>query len=76
MPAVLMTPARCTVYPCGPMLPKHIITVHPDTEILEQMVDMGPNGPLRCSGCGAYMNPYMQFSNDGATFTCNLCRAR
>ena len=40
------------------------------------MVDMGPNGPLRCSGCGAYMNPYMQFSNDGATFTCNLCRAR
>ena len=41
-----------------------------------QLVDMGPNGPLRCSGCGAYMNPYMQWSNDGATFTCNLCRAR
>ena len=41
-----------------------------------QTVDMGPGGPVRCGQCGAYINPYMQFSNDGRTFTCNLCKAR
>lgn len=36
---------------------------------------MGPGGPLRCSKCRAYMNPFMQFHTYGKAFTCNFCSA-
>ena len=36
---------------------------------------MGAEGPVRCAKCKAYMNPFMQFSDYGRKFTCNLCGA-
>ena len=66
-----------TAPPClAPIRPLPATARDLTQQLCTQLVDMGPNGPLRCSGCGAYMNPYMQFSNDGAAFTCNFCRAR
>lgn len=38
-----------------------------------QVVDFGEAGPLRCSSCGAYINPYMQFLDAGRIFRCNFC---
>ena len=40
-----------------------------------QVVDMGRDGPLRCSKCRAYVNPFMQFHSYGKAFTCNFCGA-
>lgn len=40
-----------------------------------QVVDMGSEGPLRCSQCKAYVNPFMQFHSYGKSFTCNFCSA-
>jgi len=40
-----------------------------------QVVDMGAMGPLRCSKCKAYINPFMQFHDYGKKFTCNFCGA-
>lgn len=34
---------------------------------------MGADGPLRCSKCKAYVNPFMQFHSYGKAFTCNFC---
>ena len=34
---------------------------------------MGTEGPLRCSKCKAYVNPFMQFHSYGKAFTCNFC---
>lgn len=31
-------------------------------------VDFGPDGPLRCSRCRAYINPYCQFIDNGQKF--------
>ena len=36
---------------------------------------MGADGPLRCSKCKAYVNPFMQFHSYGKAFTCNFCNA-
>jgi len=36
---------------------------------------MGASGPLRCSKCKAYINPFMQFNDYGKSFTCNFCSA-
>jgi protein transport protein SEC24 len=30
-------------------------------------------GPIRCSRCKAYINPFMRFSDQGKHFICNLC---
>ena len=30
-------------------------------------------GPLRCSKCMAYVNPFFQFVDQGNAFNCNLC---
>jgi hypothetical protein len=38
-----------------------------------QVVDLGELGPVRCSRCKAYMNPYVRFMASGKTFTCNFC---
>ncbi|KAG0465602.1 hypothetical protein HPP92_019766 [Vanilla planifolia] len=38
-----------------------------------QVVDFGESGPLRCSRCKAYVNPFMKFVDQGRHFICNLC---
>ncbi|XP_057528262.1 protein transport protein SEC24 B-like [Amaranthus tricolor] len=45
---------------------------HPSEEPI-QVVDFGERGPLRCSRCKAYINPFMKFINQGRQFICNLC---
>lgn len=37
------------------------------------VVDFGKEGPIRCSRCQAYPNPFFQFVNGGRLFICNLC---
>lgn len=37
------------------------------------LVDFGPDGPVRCSRCRAYMNPFMTFGKGGRVFSCNIC---
>lgn len=34
-----------------------------------------PGGPIRCSRCAAYINPFFKFINSGHTFICNMCGA-
>ena len=36
-------------------------------------IDFGPEGPVRCSRCGGYVNPWVAWSDGGAQWTCNLC---
>lgn len=38
-----------------------------------QVVDFGERGPLRCSRCKGYINPFMKFIDQGRRFICNLC---
>jgi len=38
-------------------------------------VDTGGLGPVRCSRCRGYMNPYVRWRAGGRSFTCNLCGA-
>jgi protein transport protein SEC24 len=45
---------------------------HPSEEPI-QLVDFGEMGPIRCSRCKAYINPFMRFSDQGKHFICNLC---
>eukprot|EP00873_Tetraselmis_striata_P007892 jgi/Tetstr1/428156/TSEL_018207.t1 len=40
-----------------------------------QVVDFGEDGPVRCSGCKAYMNPFMRWLEGGRRFQCNFCGA-
>ncbi|OIW06786.1 hypothetical protein TanjilG_11511 [Lupinus angustifolius] len=37
------------------------------------VVDFGESGPVRCSRCKAYINPFMKFVDQGRRFICNLC---
>ncbi|CAA6663980.1 unnamed protein product [Spirodela intermedia] len=37
------------------------------------IVDFGESGPLRCSRCKGYINPFMKFIDQGRSFICNLC---
>lgn len=37
------------------------------------MVDFGEGGPVRCSRCKAYINPFMKFIDQGRKFICNFC---
>ncbi|KAL6875599.1 hypothetical protein ACP4OV_013112 [Aristida adscensionis] len=48
---------------------------HPSEEPI-QLVDFGEIGPIRCSRCKAYINPFMRFVDQGRHFTCNLCGFR
>ncbi|KAK4761134.1 hypothetical protein SAY87_006027 [Trapa incisa] len=45
---------------------------HP-SEAPIQVVDFGESGPVRCSRCKGYINPFMRFIDQGRKFICNLC---
>ncbi|XP_031272334.1 protein transport protein Sec24-like At4g32640 [Pistacia vera] len=45
---------------------------HPSEEPV-QIVDFGESGPIRCSRCKGYINPFMKFIDQGRHFICNLC---
>ncbi|PKA54480.1 Protein transport protein Sec24-like CEF [Apostasia shenzhenica] len=45
---------------------------HPSEEPIH-VVDLGESGPLRCSRCKGYINPFMRFVDQGRRFICNLC---
>lgn len=45
---------------------------HPSEEPI-QVVDFGESGPVRCSRCKGYINPFMRFIDQGRRFVCNLC---
>ncbi|KAL7160754.1 hypothetical protein ACSBR2_041416 [Camellia fascicularis] len=45
---------------------------HPSEEAI-QIVDFGESGPVRCSRCKGYINPFMKFIDQGRRFICNLC---
>lgn len=40
-----------------------------------EVVDHGPAGPLRCSGCKAYVCPYMRWAEGGRKMECCFCGA-
>lgn len=40
-----------------------------------QVLDFGEMGPVRCSGCKAYMNPHMKWVEGGNKFICCFCGA-
>jgi protein transport protein SEC24 len=37
------------------------------------VVDFGDHGPIRCSRCGAYINPFARWVDGGRAWSCNLC---
>ncbi|KAG6668921.1 hypothetical protein I3843_01G198300 [Carya illinoinensis] len=45
---------------------------HPSEEPI-QVVDFADIGPVRCSRCKAYINPFMKFIDQGRRFICNIC---
>ncbi|KAK1353434.1 Transport protein Sec24-like [Heracleum sosnowskyi] len=45
---------------------------HPSEDPI-QVVDFGESGPVRCSRCKGYINPFMRFIDQGRRFICNLC---
>ncbi|PRQ41322.1 putative von Willebrand factor, type A, Zinc finger, Sec23/Sec24-type, sec23/Sec24, trunk [Rosa chinensis] len=45
---------------------------HPSEEPI-QVMDLGESGPVRCSRCKGYINPFMKFIDQGRQFICNLC---
>ncbi|KAI3856414.1 hypothetical protein MKW92_012316 [Papaver armeniacum] len=45
---------------------------HPSEEPI-QVVDFGESGPVRCSRCKGYINPFFKFIDQGRRFICNLC---
>ncbi len=44
-----------------------------DKETCVATVDFGEEGPMRCGKCKAYVNPFMQFTDNGMRFNCNFC---
>ncbi|CDY62391.1 BnaC03g74920D [Brassica napus] len=46
---------------------------HPSEEPIQQVVDFGESGPVRCARCKGYINPFMKFVDQGRKFICNLC---
>ncbi|KAK6148011.1 hypothetical protein DH2020_018923 [Rehmannia glutinosa] len=45
---------------------------HPSEEPIH-VVDFGESGPVRCSRCKGYINPFMKFIDQGRRFICNFC---
>ena len=45
---------------------------HVSPSLMHQVVDLG-EGPIRCTHCKAYMNPFMRFTANGRNFICNIC---
>ncbi|CAL0320612.1 unnamed protein product [Lupinus luteus] len=54
------------------MLVQPLALPHPSEEPIH-VVDFGESGPVRCSRCKAYINPFMKFVDQGRHFICNLC---
>ena len=40
-----------------------------------EIIDPGPAGPMRCSGCKAYVCPYMRWGDQGRRMECCFCGA-
>jgi len=36
-------------------------------------VDFGEHGPVRCTRCQSYVNPFVTFVDNGKNFSCNMC---
>lgn len=45
-----------------------------EDELPIPLVDFGPNGPLRCTRCAAYVNSFTKFIQGGRKFVCNICQ--
>ena len=43
-----------------------------ETEV--PIIDFGAYGPLRCTECRGYVNPYFKWYSGGNKFKCNLCQ--
>ncbi|KAE9618491.1 putative von Willebrand factor, type A, Zinc finger, Sec23/Sec24-type, sec23/Sec24, trunk [Lupinus albus] len=54
------------------MLVQPLALPHPSEDPIH-VVDFGESGPVRCSRCKAYVNPFMKFIDQGRRFICNLC---
>ncbi|XP_071724214.1 protein transport protein SEC24 C-like, partial [Rutidosis leptorrhynchoides] len=54
------------------LLVQPLALLHPSEDPI-QTVDLGEGGPVRCSRCKAYINPFMKFIDQGRQFICNLC---
>ncbi len=48
----------------------------PAGEEAPPLVDFGATGVIRCKVCRAYINPFVQFSDGGARWRCNLCNVQ
>uniref|UniRef100_A0A7S0GUT4 Uncharacterized protein n=1 Tax=Amorphochlora amoebiformis TaxID=1561963 RepID=A0A7S0GUT4_9EUKA len=44
-----------------------------ETESEVPVINFGAIGVVRCKNCRAYMNPYVQWTEGGAHWRCNLC---
>lgn len=42
-------------------------------EVGIQVVNHGEEGPIRCTRCRAYINPWCIFTHGGSKFECNVC---
>lgn len=42
-------------------------------EVGIQVVNHGEEGPIRCTRCRAYINPWCVFTHGGSKFECNVC---
>ncbi|XVE89833.1 hypothetical protein DITRI_Ditri20bG0026500 [Diplodiscus trichospermus] len=76
---------RCTIHqiPCTAdlltncgmqlaLLVQPLALPHPSEEPIS-VVDFGENGPIRCSRCKGYINPFVKFTDNGKQFICNFC---
>ncbi|OMO96447.1 Zinc finger, Sec23/Sec24-type [Corchorus olitorius] len=45
---------------------------HPSEDPIP-VLDFGESGPIRCSRCKGYINPFMKFIDHGKRFICNFC---
>ena len=52
---------------CQPLADQH------DGELDIPTVDFGEDGPLRCSRCKGYLNPFVKFTEYERKWQCNLC---
>ena len=55
-------PIRCIVQPLRPGDEKTVPTAH-----------FGSSGIVRCRRCRTYINPFVQFTDGGRRFRCNVC---
>jgi protein transport protein SEC24 len=59
-------PLALVIQPLGPSDPYTELQPVP-------LVDHGPDGPVRCRRCKAYINLFCMFVDGGRRFQCNLC---